>query len=87
MKSSKRLVDVLDENLPDKLFWDKIFAKLGLLQAKIESYKGPSMNIDDNEYRWVTDRLEYWNSEERVLMKEEMQVANKMWNKYNKGVV
>ena len=32
-----RLVDVLDETLPDKLFWDKVFAKLGLLQAKIES--------------------------------------------------
>ena len=42
------------------------------------------MNIDDNEYRWVTDRLEYWNSEERVLMKEEMKVANKMWSKYGK---
>ena len=81
MKGS-RLVDVLDEKLPDKLFWDKIFAKLGLLQAKIESYKGPSMSIDDTEYRWVTDRIEYYESEERVLMKEEMKVANKMWKKY-----
>ena len=79
-----RLVDVLDETLPDKLFWDKVFAKLGLLQAKIESYKGSSLSIDDTEYRWVTDRIEYWNSEERVLIKEEMKVANKMYNKYNK---
>ena len=78
-----RLVDVLDETLPDKLFWDKVFAKIGLLQAKIESYKGPSMSMDDKEYRWVQDRCQYWDSEERVLMKEEMQVANKMWNKYN----
>jgi len=77
-----RLVDVLDETLPDKLFWEKVFAKLGLLQAKIENYKGPSMSIDDTEYRWVTDRLEYWTSEERILIKEEMKVANKMWNKY-----
>ena len=42
------------------------------------------MSIDDTEYRWVTDRLEYWNIEERVLIKEEMKVANKMWNKYGK---
>ena len=57
-----RLVDVLDETLPDKLFWDKVFEKwdmlFGLLQEiKIESYKGPSMSIDDTEYRWVTDRI------------------------------
>jgi hypothetical protein len=84
MKPSKRLVDVLDEPLVDKLFWDKMFAKMGLLQAKIENYKGPSMSIDDTEYRWVTDRLEYWESEERILMKEEMKVANKMWTKYSK---
>ena len=77
-----RLVDVLDETLPDKLFWEKMFAKLGLLQAKIESYKGPKMSIDDIEYRWVQNRIEYWNSEERILIKEDMQVANKMWNKY-----
>ena len=83
MKPSKRLVDVLDETLPDKLFWDKVFTKLGLLQAKIESYKGQKMSIDDIEYRWVQNRIEYWNSEERVLIKEEMKVANKMWNKYN----
>ena len=57
MKPSKRLVDVLDETLPDKLFWDKVFAKLGLLQAKIESYKGGSMSIDDTEYRWITNRI------------------------------
>ena len=78
-----RLVDVLDETLPDKLFWEKMFAKLGLLQAKIESYKGPSMSIDDTEYRWVTDRIEYWNSEERLLNKDEMTIANNYWNKYN----
>ena len=66
-----------------KLFWDKVFTKLGLLQAKIESYKGQKMSIDDIEYRWVQNRIEYWNSEERVLIKEEMKVANKMWNKYN----
>ena len=79
-----RLVDVLDETLPDKLFWDKVFAKLGLLQAKIESYKGGSMSIDDTEDRWITNRIEYWNSEERLLNKDEMKLANKMWNKYGK---
>ena len=79
-----RLVDVLDETLPDNLFWDKVFAKLGLLQAKIESYKGPSMSIDDTEYRWVTNRIEYWKSEERLLNKTDMTIANKLWDKYGK---
>jgi len=83
MKGS-RLVDVLDEKLPDNLFWEKVFAKMGLLEAKIESYKGPSMSIDDTEYRWVTNRIEYWKSEERLLNKTDMTIANKLWNKYNK---
>ena len=83
--AGKRLVDVLDTPNPiDKTFWDKMFAKLSLLQAKIENYKGPSMSIDDTEYRWVTNRLEYWNSEERLLNKNEMTIANEMWKKYGK---
>ena len=83
MKGS-RLVDVLDDTVLDRTFWEKIFAKMGLLQAHIEKAKGPSMSIDDTEYRWVQDRIEYWNSEERVLIKEEMRVANKLWSKYGK---
>ena len=43
-----RLVDVLDETLPDKLFWDKVFAKLGLLQAKIESENNQKSHRENN---------------------------------------
>ena len=66
----------------DNILWDRIFGKLKKLGTAIEMFKGGEMSIDDTEYRWVTDRLEYWNSEERILIKEDMQVANKMWNKY-----
>ena len=82
---SKRLKDVLDDNtLVDKTFWDKMFDKMGMLLTAIENYKGPAMSMDDSEYRWVKDRLEYWDSEDRTLSKEEMKVANKMWKQYNK---
>jgi hypothetical protein len=64
-------------------FWEKIFAKMSLLLATIEKAKGSSMSIDDSEYRWVKDRLEYWDSEDRTLSKEEMKVANKMWKHYS----
>ena len=39
-------------------------------------------SIDDPELRWVSDRIEYWNSEERILSKQEMQIANLYWKKY-----
>ena len=70
MKGS-RLKDVLD---------DKVFAKMNQLLIKIEN-TNPS--IDDQELRWVSDRIEYWNSEERLLTKSEMQIANLYWKKYN----
>ena len=79
--AGKRLVDVL--GTIDLEFWNTMFAKMNNLLKHIEDYKGPKMSIDDIEYRWVQNRIEYWNSEERVLIKEEMKVANKMWNKYN----
>ena len=83
MKGS-RLVDVLDDTVLAKDFWNKIFAKMNTLLVTIESVKGPSMSIDDTEYRWVTDRLEYWNSEERLLTKEEMLKANDLWRMYGR---
>ena len=85
MKGS-RLVDVLDDNLDPNIreFWNKMFAKMNTLLVAIESYKGPSMSIDDTEYRWVSDRIEYWNAEERILTKDEMKIANLYWNKYGK---
>lgn len=86
MKGS-RLVDVLDEKGLDpniREFWNKMFGKMNTLLVAIESYKGPSMSIDDSEYRWVNDRVEYWNSEERILSKDEMETANNLWNRYGK---
>ena len=80
-----RLVDVLDDkgaNPKYREFWNKMFAKMNTLLVAMESAKGPGMSIDDTEYRWVSDRIEYWNAEERILSKQEMQIANLYWNKY-----
>ena len=79
MKGS-RLVDVLDDTVLDTKFWNGIFAKMNQLLIKIEA-TNPS--IDDLELRWVSDRIEYWNSEERILTKKEMQIGNLYWKKYN----
>ena len=78
----KRLKDVLDDKLPNKTFWDKMFAKMNTLLVAMEKAKGPSMSIDDKEYRWVSDRIEYFNAEERLLSKEEMVKANELWLQY-----
>mgnify|MGYP003305898062 CR=1 FL=1 len=57
MKGS-RLVDVLDDN-PTFQKWREIFGKMRKLGTAIEMSKGPEMSIDDTEYRWVNDRIEY----------------------------
>ena len=82
MKGS-RLVDVLDEKM-DKSKWDIIFGKLKKLGTAIEMYFGPSMNIDNMDYRWVNDRIEYYQKKNRLLTKDEMTIANNLWKKYNK---
>ena len=82
----KRLVDVLDDkgvNPKHREFWDRVFGKLKKLGTAIEMFKGPSMNIDDTDYRWVNDRIEYYEAEERLLTKDEMQTANDLWKKYH----
>ena len=76
-----RLKDVLDEKLANPEFWNKMFAKMNTLLVAMESSKG-NHDIDDPEIRWVSDRIEYWNSEERILSKQEMQIANLYWKKY-----
>ena len=84
MKGS-RLVDVLDDLGTDPVhreFWEKVFNKMQLLLVTIEKAKGPSMSIDDKEYRWVQDRIEYWNAEERLLSSHEMEQANHYWKKH-----
>tara|TARA_E500000331_G_C17001089_1_gene602054 strand:- start:273 stop:533 length:261 start_codon:yes stop_codon:yes gene_type:complete len=80
----KRLVDVLDDKGVDpkyRTFWEKIFTKMKLLRMTMEKAKG-NYNIDDPEIRWVSDRIEYWDSEERVLTPQEMSQANHYWDKY-----
>tara|TARA_R100000152_G_C6588705_1_gene49958 strand:- start:109 stop:363 length:255 start_codon:yes stop_codon:yes gene_type:complete len=78
-----RLKDVLDDK-PTFQKWREIFGKMRKLGTAIEMSKGPGMSIDDTEYRWVNDRIEYYESEERLLTKEEMQIANLYWKKYGK---
>ena len=79
-----RLKDVLDDKPINKEYWDTIFGKLKKLATAIEMYYGPSMDIDNVEYRWVNDRIEYYEAEERLLNKQEMQIANLYWKKYGK---
>ena len=79
---NKRLKDVLDEKPFNKKQWDIIFGKLKKLGTAIEMYYGPSMDIDDVEYRWVNDRIEYYEKKGRLLNKQEMKIANDMWNRY-----
>ena len=77
-----RLKDVLDNKVFNKEKWDMIFGKLKKLATAIEMYYGPSMDIDNVEYRWVNDRIEYYEAEERLLTKDEMKAANGFWKKY-----
>jgi len=79
-----RLKDVLDNKVVDKTFWDMVFGKLKKLGTAIEMFKGTEMSIDDRDYRWVQDRIEYWNSEERILSRSEMIAANTLWDRYGK---
>ena len=56
--------------------------KLVKLVVAIENKKGPQMNIDDSDYRWAKDRLEYMEEDGRRLSKEEMEQANELWRIY-----
>ena len=73
MKGSKKKVF-------NKTFWDLMFKKMRLLLIKIER-TNPS--IDDTDLRWVSDKCEYYESEERILTKGEMSVANNLYRKFS----
>ena len=62
--------------------WDIIFGKMKKLVATIELYYGGDMDIDNMEYRWVDDRIRYYENDYRLLTKQEMQIANLYWKKY-----
>ena len=81
--AKRRLKDVLDDK-PAFQKWREIFGKMRKLGTAIEMSKGPGMSIDDTEYRWVNDRIEYFDNDKRLLTKEEMQTANELWKKYGK---
>ena len=63
-------------------FWGGVLMKLKKLGTAIEMKKGPKMNIDDTDYRWVDDRINYLESDGRTLNKDEMRVCNNLWAKY-----
>ena len=77
MKPSKQKISF------DRRKWDMIFGKLKKLGTAIEMYYGEKMNIDNFDYRWVNDRIDYYQNDNRLLKKEEMSTANSLWNKYN----
>ena len=77
-----RLKDVLDNKVFNKEKWDMIIGKLKKLGTAIEMYYGGDMDIDNMEYRWVDDRIRYYENDYRLLTKQEMQIANLYWKKY-----
>ncbi len=60
-----------------------VFGKLKKLGTAIEMYYGVKMDIDNQEYRWVDDRIKYYEKDDRLLTKQEMSIANLYWKKYN----
>ena len=68
----------------NKSKWDIIFGKLKKLGTAIEMYHGPSMNIDNADYRWVNDRIEYYEKDGRLLTEQEMKLANTLWKQFGK---
>ena len=65
-------------------FWGGVLMKLKKLGTAIEMKLGPQMDIDDVQYRWVDDRINYLEKDGRKLSKEEMQQANNLWTKYGR---
>ena len=74
MKGSKSKID--------RKFWDIVFGKLKKLGTAIEMYYGGDMDIDNQEWRWVDDRIKMYYEKDRLLTKQEMDIANLYWKKY-----
>ena len=75
MKGSKSKID--------RKFWDIIFGKLKKLGTAIEMYYGGDMDSDNQEWRWIDDRIKMYYEKDRLLTKQEMDIANLYWKKYN----
>ena len=82
-KPAKRKTTGVDRFRGDT-FWGGVLMKLKKLGTAIEMKKGPEMNIDDHDYRWVDDRINYLESEGRKLTADEMRVANNLWGIYGR---
>ena len=97
MKPSKTLKTVTAKKKPAKrkpakradtdrfrgdTFWGGVMMKLKKLGTAIEMKKGTSMDIDDPHYRWVNDRIEYYEGQDRLLTPDEMKTANELWAIY-----
>ena len=67
----------------NKPHWDIVFCKMKKLCTEIEMYFGVKMDIDNLDYRWVEDRIEYYEKENRLLTHQEMKQANLYWKKYS----
>ena len=80
-KPAKRKTTGVDRFRGDT-FWGGVLMKLKKLGTAIEMKKGPEMNIDDHDYRWAKDRLEYMEEEGRRLSRGEMEQANELWRIY-----
>ena len=78
MKPSNNRAKMSNEDIK---FWSDIFDKMGVLVDLMLACK-PNHDIDDPEIRWVTDRIEYWQTDDRILTKNEMLTANLYWEKY-----
>ena len=59
-----------------------LIMKLKKLGTAIEMKKGPQMNIDDHDYRWVDDRIEYMEKGKYKFTKDDMERANELWRIY-----
>ena len=83
MKPTKLKTADLDRFKGDS-FWGGVLMKLKKLGTAIEMKKGPSMNIDDHDYRWVDDKINYLESEGKLLNKDDMERANDLWTMYGR---
>ena len=73
-----RLKDVLDDK-PTFQKWREIFGKMRKLGTAIEMYYGSSMDIDNLDYRWVNDRIEYFDNNKRLLSACKNVSASTFW--------
>ena len=62
-------------------FWSDVYDRMGILLDLMLECKG-DYDIDDPEIRWVDDRIKYWQTDDRMLTKDEMRVSNNLWKKY-----